>query len=120
MGRLVLEELDEGIRDKVFDDYQETVQEVRDAVANNAIVVVGMEYNPHCYRARKMLNEAGIAFTYLGYGGYTKEWRRRTAIKMWSGWHTFPHVFVRGVLVGGADQLQAMIASGELQRRLEA
>lgn len=118
MSRLVLDKIDEAIQSKVASDYADTVNEVRQAVESQDIVVVGMEYNPHCYRARKMLNEKGIAFTYLEYGGYTKEWRRRTAIKMWSGWHTYPQVFVKGVLVGGADELQALINSGELARRL--
>ena len=37
---------------------------------------------------------------------------------MWSGWPTFPMVFVKGVLVGGAADLDQLIASGELQRLL--
>ena len=37
---------------------------------------------------------------------------------MWSGWPTLPMVFVKGQLVGGADELQALIASGVLKRRL--
>jgi glutaredoxin-related protein len=37
---------------------------------------------------------------------------------MWTGWPTFPMVFVKGVLVGGADDLKALIASGELQQML--
>jgi glutaredoxin-related protein len=37
---------------------------------------------------------------------------------MWSGWPTFPMVFVRGVLVGGATELRTLIASGELNRLL--
>jgi glutaredoxin-related protein len=37
---------------------------------------------------------------------------------MWTGWPTFPMVFVRGTLVGGAQDLQALIDSGELKRLL--
>lgn len=118
MARVTLDKVDDAIRAKVESDYADTVEEVRQAVASQDVVVLGMEYNPHCVRARKMLTAAGVPFTYLSYGGYTKEWRRRTAIKMWSGWHTFPHVFVKGVLVGGADELQALIQSGELSQRL--
>jgi glutaredoxin-related protein len=39
---------------------------------------------------------------------------------MWTGWPTFPRVFVRGALVGGAQDLQALIGSGELKRMLAA
>ena len=37
---------------------------------------------------------------------------------MWSGWPTFPMVFVKGVLVGGADETERLIQSGEFKRAL--
>jgi glutaredoxin-related protein len=37
---------------------------------------------------------------------------------MWTGWPTFPMVFVRGVLVGGATDVDKLIASGELKQML--
>jgi glutaredoxin-related protein len=37
---------------------------------------------------------------------------------MWTGWPTMPMVFVRGQLVGGCDDLQRLIDSGELSRLL--
>jgi len=37
---------------------------------------------------------------------------------MWTGWPTFPMVFVRGVLVGGCHETKALIDSGELKRLL--
>jgi glutaredoxin-related protein len=37
---------------------------------------------------------------------------------MWAGWPTFPMVFVKGVLVGGASELEKLIASGELKEML--
>jgi monothiol glutaredoxin len=52
------------------------------------------------------------------YGSYLSQWRRRGALKMWSGWPTFPMVFVRGQLVGGADDLQRLLSSGELTQLL--
>jgi monothiol glutaredoxin len=35
-----------------------------------------------------------LDFIYLEYGSYTKGWRRRLALKMWTGWPTFPMIFV--------------------------
>lgn len=115
---LSLDRVDAPVRDNVRDDYAETVQEVMQTVETTPLVVVGMKHNPHVIRARKTLSKAGLDFTYLEYGSYTKEWRRRTAIKMWSGWHTFPQVFVKGVLIGGAAELVAQLESGELNSRL--
>jgi len=37
---------------------------------------------------------------------------------MWSGWPTFPMVFVKGSLVGGAQDLERLIKSGEIKRLL--
>src|SRR5437667_5404181 len=37
-----------------------------------------------------------------------------------SGWPTIPQVFVRGELIGGADIVEELAASGELEQRLEA
>ena len=47
------------------------------------------------------------------------QWRRRNALKMWSGWPTFPMIFVDGILVGGYRDLQALIDSAELKNVLD-
>ena len=94
------------------------MREVEAAIATNAVVVVGMRQNPNPKRARRVLDAAGIAYKYLEYGSYLSEWRRRTTLKMWTGWQTFPMVFVKGVLIGGADDLEKLIASGELAKLL--
>ena len=74
--------------------------------------------NPVPKQACQLLDAQGIPYKYLEYGSYLKLWRRRNALKMWTGWPTFPMVFVKGVLVGGAEDLQKLIDSGELDRRL--
>src|SRR5262249_42127726 len=112
------ERVDPAIRDVIASNHRDIIDEVEAAIAVNDVVVVGMKQNPFPKRARKALTAAGIAFEYLEYGGYFSTWRRRTALKIWSGWPTFPMIFVRGVLVGGAEDVQKLIDSGELARRL--
>jgi monothiol glutaredoxin len=107
------------IRDRVAQLHQATLNEVQQAVAQHAVVVIGMATNPFVRKARKLLDGAGVSHHYLGYGSYLSEWRRRNAIKMWAGWPTLPMVFVKGVLVGGADDLGALIRSGELGQLLK-
>ena len=120
MPRPILEsaQIHPAIRDRIAGLHADTVAEVQAAAAANAVLVVGMRGNPYCRRARKALEGAGVAFKYLEYGSYLGEWRRRNALKMWTGWPTFPMVFVKGVFVGGASDLQALIDSGELKRLL--
>jgi monothiol glutaredoxin len=105
------------IRDTISRYHEEIVREVQVAVAENEFVVVGMKHNPHVKRARGLLEAAGLAYQYIGYGSYLSHWHRRLALKMWTGWPTFPMVFVKGVLVGGADDLKRLLAKGEIARR---
>jgi monothiol glutaredoxin len=106
------------IRARVAKHHAETVQAVQRAIAAHPVVVVGMGQNPHPRRARRALDAAGIAHHDIDFGSYFSAWRRRGALKMWTGWPTLPMVFVRGSLIGGADDLIKLIDSGELKRLL--
>jgi glutaredoxin-related protein len=67
--------------------------------------------NPFVKKARKLSSAKGFCHEYLEFGGYFSQWRRRTALKMWTGWPTFPMVFHRGVLIGGAQDLERWLGS---------
>lgn len=108
------------IRETVGESFSDTLDEVIGAVAQDDVVIVGMAQNPWPKKARKALDAAGVPYRYLEYGSYMGEWRRRLALKMWSGWPTFPMVFVKGVLVGGFTDLKALMDAGELAKLLEA
>ena len=95
--------------------HAEVVADVKRAVETDRVVVVGMAQNPHVRNVRKALDAAGIPFTYLEYGSYFSQWKQRLAIKLWSGWPTFPQVFLRGTLIGGEDLTKAAIADGTLR-----
>ena len=45
--------------------------------------------------------------------------RIRQELSAISGWPTIPQVFVKGELIGGADITEELLASGELQRKLD-
>lgn len=105
---------------KMAQMHSDVLDEVRAAVASNDVVVIGMKQNPHPPKARKALKDAGIEHTYLEYGSYLSMWKPRLAIKLWSGWPTFPQVFVKGRLIGGASETRHMIEDGSLQAVLEA
>jgi monothiol glutaredoxin len=120
MPRQVLEEnrLHPAIRDDVVNWHADIVHNVQAASLSNPILVVGMAYNGACRQARRALTAAEQPHQYLEYGSYFSEWKPRLALKMWTGWPTFPMVFVKGVLVGGASDLKKLIDSGELKRLL--
>lgn len=120
MPRPILDEshLHPTIRERVAGHHLDIVGEVQAAAAAHPVLVVGMAQNPFPRKARKRLDAAGIRYHYLEYGSYFSQWRRRNALKMWTGWPTLPMVFVKGTLVGGASDLGRLIDSGELQRML--
>ena len=99
-------------------EHRKTVEEVEDAIHKHALVIVGMRHNPFPRKARKLLDGKGIAYHYIEYGSYTSEWKRRGALKMWTGWQTFPMIFVKGQFIGGFEDLQKLVESGELDKLL--
>ena len=120
MPRPVLDDsrLHPAIADRVANAHADIVHNVQAATNSNPVLVVGMAMNPYCRRARKALDAAHIQYHYLEYGSYFSQWSPRSALKRWTGWPTFPMVFVKGQLIGGAEDLEALLASGELQRLL--
>jgi glutaredoxin-related protein len=107
MTRHVLpeERIHPSIREKIATNHRDLVEEVEAALREHEWVVVGMAQNPVVKNAKKLLAARELPFHYLEYGSYLKLWRRRNALKMWSGWPTFPMVFHRGVLIGGAEDV---------------
>jgi glutaredoxin-related protein len=86
--------------------HSEVVTEVDKAITQNEWVIVGMSGNPFVKRARKHLEKKGISFKYIEYGSYFSKWHERLAIKLWSGWPTFPQVFHKGTLIGGFEDMK--------------
>jgi glutaredoxin-related protein len=115
MSRKVLDDahIHPAIRERVARNHADVLEQVQEALAANAVVVVGMRQNPFPRKACRMLDSHGTQYSYLEYGSYLSEWKRRLALKMWTGWPTFPMIFVHGVLIGGSQDLQRLIEGGE-------
>ena len=120
MTRKILDgsRIDPDIENRIGGDpeYRQTIDEVERAIDQHRIVIVGMDQNPFPKKARKLLEAHGIAYHYMGYGSYFSEWKRRGALKMWTGWQTFPMIFVQGILIGGFTDLERLLKSGELTK----
>ena len=108
------------IADAVNHYHADILNKVIQHVAQDKIVVVGMAWNPSVRKANALLTAKGYAYTYLEFGSYLSHWRERLSIKMWTGWPTFPQVFVNGILIGGYDDLNALFNKKELQPLLES
>ena len=107
------------IAETVNSYHPEVLNEVIEHVAQDDIVVVGMAWNSVVKKAHALLTSKGYTYTYLEYGSYISLWKERLSIKMWSGWPTFPQIFVKGVLIGGHDDMKVLMEKGEFQPLLE-
>jgi len=67
-------------------------------------------------RALRALRSAGAPVTAVD---VLPDPRIRQELAALSGWPTIPQVFIKGELIGGADIVEELHASGELERRLE-
>lgn len=105
--------LTEAAKNSIESFHPQYVKEVEAAVASNKFVIVGMKQNPVVKNARNLLTSKGIEFKYLEYGSYVSMWKQRLAIKLWSGWPTFPMVFQDGKLVGGFRELKSALGEKE-------
>ena len=66
-------------------------------------------------RALKALREAGAPVTTVD---ILPDPGIRQELSTLSGWPTIPQVFIKGELVGGADIVQELAETGELERKL--
>ena len=69
------------------------------------------------HRALEALRRAGAPVTAVD---VLPDPQIREELSALSGWPTIPQVFVRGELVGGADIVEELEASGELEQTLRA
>lgn len=99
--------------------HADTVARVRGTIGSHDVVVLGMGWNPHVKKARAALDEASIPYEYVEIGNYSSQWKERLAIKLWSGWPTFPQVFVKGTLIGGNTELRASLEDGTVRALLD-
>lgn len=67
-------------------------------------------------RALRALLDAGASVTAVD---VLPDPQIRQELSAISGWPTIPQVFIKGELVGGADIVEELHASGELKRRLD-
>ena len=108
------------IREKLASYRSNVVEEAKSAIASHDVVVLGMSQNPFPRKARKLLDTRGTAYHYIEHGSYLSKWRERLPLKLWSGWPTFPMIFVKGVLIGGFEDLERLVNSGEFDTLLKA
>ena len=99
-----------------------TLNEQIAEVIDNEPVAVFMKGTPemimcgNSQRALRALHAAGAPVTTVD---VLPDPRIRQELSALSGWPTIPQVFVKGELIGGADITEELLASGELEQKLD-
>ena len=99
-----------------------TLNEQISEVIDNEPVALFMKGTPqmimcgNSHRALNALHAAGASVTTVD---ILPDPRIRQELQALSGWPTIPQVFVKGELIGGADITEELLASGELQQKLD-
>lgn len=93
---------------------------IKQQIADNPVILYmkGNPQFPMCgfsAAAVDALQSNGCEFAFVN---VLEEPRIRQGLPEYSEWPTFPQLFVNGELVGGADIIKAMNASGELKALL--
>jgi monothiol glutaredoxin len=91
-------------------------------VIENEPVAFFMKGNPgfvmcgNSARALAALRKAGAPVTAID---VLPDPQIRAELSALSGWPTIPQIFIKGELIGGADIVEELAESGELERKLE-
>jgi len=107
------------IQNAIKNFYPLIVEQVENAIAKNAVVVVGNRGNYFVKKALKNLQKWNVAYEYLEFGSYFSFWNERQTLKAWTGFSTFPMIFVNGVLIGGNSDLEAEKSDGTFDSRFK-
>jgi monothiol glutaredoxin len=97
-------------------------QKIKDVIENEPVALF-MKGTPQFVmcgnsdRALRALREAGAPVTAVD---VLPDPRIRQELSALSGWPTIPQVFIKGELVGGADIVEELAETGELEGKLRA
>jgi monothiol glutaredoxin len=97
-------------------------QRIRDVIENEPVALF-MKGTPQFVmcgnsdRALRALREAGAPITAVD---ILPDPQIRQELSALSGWPTIPQVFIKGELVGGADIVEELAETGELETKLRA
>ena len=97
------------------------METIRDQVENNSVLLYmkGSPNQPQCGFSAKTVQaliECDAKFSYVD---VIENNDVRTTLPSVSDWPTFPQVFIKGELIGGADIVTQMHESGDLQKAID-
>jgi glutaredoxin-related protein len=88
---------------KQFDDLLTSISV---SVEKNTCVVITIENGPYTRQILEILKENGIEVQLIEIGTPFTKIKEREMVKIWSGWDSFPQIYLNGFLLGGYEELK--------------
>jgi monothiol glutaredoxin len=100
---------------------KELSEQIKDVIENEpvALFMKGTPQMVMCGNSYRALNALHAAQAPITAVDILPDPRIRAELSALSGWPTIPQVFVMGELIGGADIVEELLESGDLQRKLD-
>lgn len=80
------------------------------------VTIYTADHCPYCMRAKNLLKSKNIPYAEVN---LSNDNAKREELEAKTGWMTVPMIFIGDDFIGGADNLQAMAGSGELDQKLK-
>ncbi|UNI17783.1 Glutaredoxin [Purpureocillium takamizusanense] len=87
-------------------------------INDNAVIVFSKSYCPHCRATKQTLSSLDAEFTTLELDNESDGGDLQDALEQITGQRTVPNVFIGHKHIGGNSDVQALVKSGELKRKL--
>jgi glutaredoxin-related protein len=76
------------------------------SVEKNTCVVITIENGPYTRQILEILKDNGIEVQLIEIGTPFTKIKEREMVKIWSGWDSFPQIYLNGFLLGGYEELK--------------
>ena len=95
---------------------------LKEQIKENSILIYmkGTPYEPRCGFSARTIQALVECESQFSYVDILENNDVRMALPKVSDWPTFPQVFIKGELVGGADIIAQMHESGELKKLVDS
>ena len=80
------------------------------------ITIYTTDHCPYCQRAKNLLKQKGLVFKEVN---LSHDDAKREKLQEKTGWMTVPMIFIGEEFIGGCDDLYALEASGELEKKIK-
>jgi monothiol glutaredoxin len=102
-------------------DQSNVVERIKSQLSSSNVMLYmkGTPDFPQCgfsAAAVQALNAVGAEFSTVN---IFEDPELREALKQYSNWPTYPQLYIKGELIGGADIIRDMYQSGELEKALK-